>query len=75
MFASDVDNCCKITVSKSERDLFISAFGLSFSLPPVQLTKATLKSIFLLDGHIGIQIAFTCNICLVFWLFRISQYR
>lgn len=31
----DVDNCCKITVSRSDRDRFISDFGLSFSVPPV----------------------------------------
>lgn len=32
----EVDNCCKITVSKSERERFISDFGLSLSLAPNQ---------------------------------------
>lgn len=32
----DVDSCCKMTVSKSERERFISDFGLSFSLDPVK---------------------------------------
>lgn len=34
VFANDVDNCWRITVSRSERDRFISALGLSFSLLP-----------------------------------------
>lgn len=32
----DVDSCCNITVNRSERDRFISDFGLSFSLAPLQ---------------------------------------
>lgn len=31
----DDDNCCKITVNKSDRDRFISDFGLSFSVEPL----------------------------------------
>lgn len=34
VFPIDVDSCCRMTVNKSERERFISDFGLSFSLDP-----------------------------------------
>lgn len=41
-FPSGVLSCCKITVDRSERDRFISTFGLSLSEVPVPEPPALL---------------------------------
>lgn len=65
---NDVDNCCRITVSKSDRDLFISDFGLSFSLPPettiILLSNANQKPK-IRKIRLFFYSLFTCDICFV----------
>lgn len=43
VFPIDVDSCCRITVNRSERERFISDFGLSFSLDPETLHSFNLN--------------------------------